>query len=520
MIFALLTLLAALAVAGVAGWFSIVGIMSIYAGAPLHAALVMGVVLEGAKLVTTSWLYRNWEFSSWKIKGPLIYFTVALMIATSIGVFGFLTKSHLEQGAATVDNSAKIERIEQQIVREKSVVTDNEKVIGQLDTAINSYLGKDNADRALAVRRAQAPQRKQLRSDIDASQKKIDGFSEEKLKLTSQIRALQLEVGPIRYIAELFYGTDGNETTKVEAAVKMFTLLIVSTLDPLAIILLIAANHTLLRRQNEKKEKSIQARQGNTINDGPPPIEGVDIQIIPTVNTGPADGEKLNSSIAEPHESNSASVGSEVPQIEEIIDGQDDKTGEKEEAKAVEPSISNITDTDNSQEVENSISDRKMVDTQENKEDKTPVDVPLPEIHVPEFEYKIVEDIVAVPKSAIISPSLSRINFDIPIVEDVVETPEIATIESAVNVNTDTTTVNGWGYQESILRELHGSQPHFVAKKLIEQPSQPPVDHDIILDAGEMAVPIENTEIVVTPEPTKINKLPKTLSWLKEFKGN
>ena len=232
------------------------GIMAIYAGAPFHAALIMGIVLEFAKLVTVSWVYRNWETAGWKLKGPMVYAIAALMLATSVSVFGFLTKSHLEQGAATIDNSAKIERIEQQIAREKSVIADDEKVIIQLDTTINSYLGTDRADRAVAIRRTQAPQRKQLRDDIAASYKKIDDYSNEKFKLQSQVRALQLEVGPIRYIAELFYSSNGSEIKNIESAVKAFTILIVSTLDPLAVILLIAANYTLLRVQDEKKRKN------------------------------------------------------------------------------------------------------------------------------------------------------------------------------------------------------------------------------------------------------------------------
>lgn len=253
MIFALLTLLSALSLAGVAGWFSIIGITAIYAAMPMHA-VIMGVVLEGGKLVTTSWLYRNWEHATWKLRYPLIIFTIILMLATSIGVFGFLSKAHLEQGAGTVDNSAKVERLDQQIAREKSTITDNDKVIAQLDATVNSYIGKDRTDRSISVRKSQASQRAQLRSDSDASQKRIDGFSDDKLRLQSEVRKLQLDVGPIRYIAELIYGTEGNAESNIEAAVRMFTLLIVSTLDPLAVILLIAANHTILRLQNEKKE--------------------------------------------------------------------------------------------------------------------------------------------------------------------------------------------------------------------------------------------------------------------------
>ena len=247
--FAFITLLTALLLASVAGWFSIVGFMTIYAGAPMYA-MIMGVVTECAKLVTTSWLYRNWKYANWKLKLPLIYFTIALMSATSIGVFGFLSKAHLEQGASTIDNSSKIQRLADQISREESTIRDNEKIIGQLDATIDSFLGKDRTDRSLAVRKSQAPQRKQLRDDIILSQSKIDTLTEEKSILESEIKKLQLEVGPIRYIAELFFGVEQDSTKNIESAVKIFTLLLVSTLDPLAIILLIAANHTILRLKN------------------------------------------------------------------------------------------------------------------------------------------------------------------------------------------------------------------------------------------------------------------------------
>ncbi len=253
---AFITLLTSFVLAGVGALFSIAGIMAIYAGAPFHAAIVMGVVLEIAKLVTISWVYRNWSYVTWRIRLPFLYFVFALMSITSIGTFGFLTKSHLDQGASTIDNSAKVERLDQQITREKSVITDNEKVISQLDGTINSFIGKDQANRAVTVRRSQATQRKQLRDDIDIAQKKIDTYSDEKLKLQSEVRALQLEVGPIKYLAELFSADGTSDTKKIETAIKLFTLLIVSTLDPLAVMLLIAANHTLLRLRREKETET------------------------------------------------------------------------------------------------------------------------------------------------------------------------------------------------------------------------------------------------------------------------
>jgi hypothetical protein len=251
MIFALLTLLSALSLGFVSGWFSIIGIMTIYAGAAFHA-LIMGLVLEGGKLVTTSWLYRNWQFSTWKLKLPLIFLTIVLSLITSIGVFGFLSKAHLEQNASTIDNSAKIESLNEQIDREKSSIADNQKIINQLDATVNSYLGKDRTDKSVSIRKSQASQRKELRDNIDASQKRIDELSSDKFKLESELRKVQLEVGPIRYIAELIYSSD-DANKNIESAVKIFTLIISLTLEPLAVILLLAANHTFLRLTNEKE---------------------------------------------------------------------------------------------------------------------------------------------------------------------------------------------------------------------------------------------------------------------------
>lgn len=255
--FALMTLVTALLLSGVAEWFSIVGIVAIYAAAPYHSALVLGIVIGIAKLIGISWLYRNWSYSSISIKIPLIVFTLILMATTSMGVFGFLTKAHFEQGAPAANNAAKVEQIAQLIEREKSIIADNEKVIGQLDSAINSYIGKDRTDKAVSIRKSQDPQRKQLRNDISASQKKIEEYNNEKFKLESEVRALEIEVGPIKYISELVYGSDGNNTAKIESAVRIFTLLIVLSLDPLAVVLLIAANQSILRAQNEEKDKDL-----------------------------------------------------------------------------------------------------------------------------------------------------------------------------------------------------------------------------------------------------------------------
>lgn len=458
MIFNLLTFLAALSTAGVAEWFSIVGIISIYAGAPYHAGLVLGVVLGFAKLVSTSWLYRNWDIASWKIKVPLIYFLMALMMATSMGVFGFLTKSHLEQGADTVNNSAKVERLDQQIAREKSLITDNEKVIAQLDTAINSYIGKNRTDRALSIRRSQAPQRKQLRSDIDASQQRIDAYSDDKLKLTSEVRALALEVGPIRYIAELFYGTDGDRTAKVESAVKMFTLLIVSTLDPLAIILLIAANHTLMRRQNEKKEKAgkkDETGMASTAPDSQPERADVASSAKEETNslsfiehTGESN-QRVDDKIVfvKAHQDTQVDEKSTTPNPEHGGDIDEEKEVNIEPAEKTECILATVPDAD-SIEMPASSPSQPDAETMASTEEA--------QIYTPLAAVTMGDNVSTLSAPSIIrSPKITRVGAS----------PKA---EQISGIKHDTTPV----LEDAVLRELRGHSPHFIPQKINEETKQ------------------------------------------------
>jgi hypothetical protein len=259
MFYPYLTLLTALALASVAGWFSIIGIMTIYAAGPVFA-LILGVATEIAKLVTASWLYREWEYTGWLLKIPLTYFVIALMGITSIGVFGFLSKLHLEQGSNTIDNAAKVERLDQQILREQTLIAANDKIITQLDATLDSLIRGNRADRSVVIRNRQAPQRNDIRTSSYESQKRINALSDEKFTYGSEIRKLELDVGPLRYIAQLIYGNTGDTRTNIESAVMIFTLIIVSSLDPLAVLLLIAANQTLLRRKNEKEKAYIHPR--------------------------------------------------------------------------------------------------------------------------------------------------------------------------------------------------------------------------------------------------------------------
>lgn len=527
MIFALLTLLAALAVAAVAGWFSIIGVMAIYAGAPFHSALVMGVVLELAKLVTTSWIYRNWKFANWTLKGPLLYFTAALMLATSIGVFGFLSKAHLEQGAKTIDNGPRAERIEQQIAREKSIIADNEKVIAQLDATINSYLGKDRADRSVVIRKRQEPQRKQLKEEIDAANKRIDAFSEEKFKLQSEIRSLELEVGPIRYISELIYGTDGNSTKNIESAVKIFTLLIVSTLDPLAIILLVAANHSILRRQNEKKQKEEERRIA--ADTGRQELNAQQESITPPASVFVDTGNSESTIGIEigPTEISEATIHVQVPkETLDIVDEEKEIT----EYKAGEINLAGKKDETPADIIREVLAEEESPTAQTNIEPEVQEEINAEEDSILE---KFRNSYPRAPMPVIRSPRPSKVSI---VRDNNVGITANPPVESKVQEAFNRTEIAPWAHQEAVLRELLGQ--HFIPQKINEEEKLVSVEtpakegqEDAASGSEEEIAQMEqegpgidqNTQTVQSshlgqPLQEEKYKYPKALSWLREFK--
>jgi len=258
MFMAILTLLVALAISGVAAWYSIVGLMAIFAAAALPIA-IMGGVLEVGKLLTASWLYQNWNRAPVLLKSYLSIAVVVLMFITSMGIFGFLSKAHIDQTISTGDNSLLISQIDNKIAREQNRVEDAEKVIAQLDQAVQVLMDFDRIrgkDGAIAVRESQKEERRNLNDIIDSASSTIARLQSEKLTLDSEQLKLEAEVGPIKYIAGLFY----EETNKniLEEAVRYVILVIIFVFDPLAVLLVIAANMSI-KDIRDKPKKMIQA---------------------------------------------------------------------------------------------------------------------------------------------------------------------------------------------------------------------------------------------------------------------
>ena len=238
----ILTLLVAIAISVVAAWYSILGLMAIFAAAAIPIA-IMGAVLEVGKLVTASWLYQNWNTVPKLLKGYLTTSVVVLMFITSMGIFGFLSKAHIDQTILTGDNSLQIEQIDQKIDREQRNINDAEKVIDTLDQQVQTLIDYDRIrgpEGALATRNNQKQEREQLNNIINESFNIINDLQNEKLTLEKGQLELEAEVGPIRYIAEFVYRDKASKAV-LEEAVRWVIIIIIFVFDPLAVLLLISS---------------------------------------------------------------------------------------------------------------------------------------------------------------------------------------------------------------------------------------------------------------------------------------
>ena len=247
-----LTLIVAIAISGVAAWYSIVGLMAIFAAAAIPIA-VMGGVLEVGKLLTASWLYQNWQTCPKLLKGYLTASVVVLMFITSMGIFGFLSKAHIDQTLVGGDNSLEIRAIDQQIEREQRRIKDAEMVITQLDKAVETLIEYDRIrgpEGAIAVRESQRVERGSLAGIISEASDAIKRLRDDVRPLQKQQLQLEAEVGPIKYIAALFY-EDTNKSV-LEEAVRWVIITIIFVFDPLAVLLIICANMTLSKPKKIK----------------------------------------------------------------------------------------------------------------------------------------------------------------------------------------------------------------------------------------------------------------------------
>jgi hypothetical protein len=230
MIQVLLPFLTAIALSVIAAFYSVIGLAQIFPGS-FWPIVLMGSVLEIAKLVTVSWLYNNWNDTVRIMRYYFVTAIILLMLITSMGIFGYLSKAHLETNIVVGANSVQIK-----------IIADQEKI------------AKDRLD-YLLKKAGDDPERISRKTDtaIQETQQELKRLSEQKLPLLKEENALLAEVGPIKYIAEAIYSKEDPDF--IDKAVRFVILIIIIVFDPLAILLLIAANQTYRNIKTEEDKK-------------------------------------------------------------------------------------------------------------------------------------------------------------------------------------------------------------------------------------------------------------------------
>lgn len=251
-----LTLLSGLVISAVAVYYSVAGLVSIFAAAAIPI-VIMGTALEVSKLVATVWLKWNWVRAPVAIKGYLMIAIVTLMLITSMGIFGYLSKAHLDQAVPTGDVADKVALIDTKIKTERENIDASRRALKQMDEAVDQTMARSDsergAERAVQIRRNQQAERARLQKDIATAQNNISRLNEERAPIAKELRKVEAEVGPIKYIAALIYG-DNPDANLLEAAVRWVIIVIVLVFDPLAVVLLLASQYSFQWFREDKDE--------------------------------------------------------------------------------------------------------------------------------------------------------------------------------------------------------------------------------------------------------------------------
>jgi hypothetical protein len=264
MLFGYFTLFVALLIEIVGAYYSVTGLAAIFSGA-IIPILIMGGSLELGKVVAAVWLKNNWERASLTFKLYLLPAVVVLMLITSMGIFGFLSKAHNDQNLVSGDVQGKIAIFDEKIKTSKDNIDANRKALKQMDESVDQSMARSadekGADKAVALRRSQAKERARLQQEITAEQKAISSLNEQAAPIRAEVRKVEAEVGPIKYIAKLIYD-DNPDANILEKAVVWMIVIIVAVFDPLALVLILAAQQSIrwARDDREETDKEAHAR--------------------------------------------------------------------------------------------------------------------------------------------------------------------------------------------------------------------------------------------------------------------
>ena len=259
-----LVLMMGLMLTCVGGYFSIVGLATIFAGA-FWSVVIMAATLELSKVVAASWIYRSWSIAPVLIRTYMVLSIIVLVFITSLGIFGYLSKAHLEHSISTGGtNELQIENLQRQIGNQQRSIKDAETVLSQLDATVQTLIDYDRIrgkDGAIATRQAQGEERAAQNENINNAYANIERLQSSLSPLQRERLELEVEVGPLKYIAELIYGKD-NAAEYFDVAVRWIIILLVCVFDPLAIVMIISGNIGLSRKPNIKMMTSAEVMKG------------------------------------------------------------------------------------------------------------------------------------------------------------------------------------------------------------------------------------------------------------------
>ena len=258
---AYLALFSGLFLSLVAEYYSILGLTAIFSAAVIPV-VIMGIALGLGKIAATLWLKQNWSIAPWSMRIYLFTAIIVLMIVTSMGIFGFLSKAHSDQSLVSGDVLAKISIYDEKIKTEKENIETNRKALKQMDEAVDQVMGRSSsetgADKAVAIRRSQQKERARLQQDIAQSQQTIASLNEQRAPIAAEVRKVEAEVGPIKYIAAFVYGD--TDQTILEKAVTWVIVILIVVFDPMAVILLLASQISFqnFREREDPNERELQ----------------------------------------------------------------------------------------------------------------------------------------------------------------------------------------------------------------------------------------------------------------------
>jgi len=259
MFLTLLTFISAISISIIAAGYSIVGLATLFAGAAVPI-IAMGSALEVGKLVAASWLYQNWRSDVPRLlKTYLFIAIIVLVFITSIGIFGFLSKAHLDQVQPTTGNALNIQVLDKQINQQQVIIDRAEKTLNSLDKALDKYIDMEYVSRGLKEREKQKEEREQLNKSISEATAKIVELNKTKSTIELEQIKIEAEVGPLKYVAELIYGDDAKN--HFDEAVRIIILILIFVFDPLAVLLLIAANISIRQYKMKKNLTKVDEKE-------------------------------------------------------------------------------------------------------------------------------------------------------------------------------------------------------------------------------------------------------------------